>query len=58
MKARKTIEMSQLIQEVTKLLSAKFKVETFQIKQRIEVLIERAYIERDEEDKKIFKYIA
>ena len=58
MKARKTIEISQLVLEVTKLLQLKFKPDTVQIKQRIEMLIDRGYIERDEDDKRIFKYIA
>jgi len=32
--------------------------EILPIKQRIESLIERGYIERDENDKRIFKYVA
>ncbi len=58
MKARRTIENQNLITETTKLLLLRFKPEPAQIKQRIEQLIERGYIERDEEDKRIFKYIA
>ena len=58
MKARRTIEHANLVAETTKLLQNKFKPDPIQIKQRIELLIERGYIERDENDKKIFKYIA
>ena len=58
MKARKTIEISQLVLEVTKLLQLKFKPDTVQIKQKIKMLIDRGYIERDEDEKRIFKYIA
>lgn len=58
MKARRTIEHVNLVAETSKLLSNKFKPDVFQVKTRIELLIERGYIERDQEDKKIYKYIA
>ena len=58
MKAHKKIEISQLVLEVTKLLQLKFKPDTVQIKQKIKMLIDRGYIERDEDEKRIFKYIA
>lgn len=58
MKSRRKIDYQQLIIETTKLLQARFKPDPIQIKQRIEHLIERFFIERDEEDKRIFKYIA
>jgi len=58
MKARRTIEHVNLVSETTKLLAAKFKPDPFQVKTRIELLIERGYIERDKDDKKIYKYIA
>jgi cullin 3 len=58
MKARRQIDNTNLIMETTKHLLIRFKPEPAQIKQRIEQLIERGYIERDEEDKRIFKYIA
>lgn len=58
MKARRTIEHANLVSEATKLLASKFKPDPFQVKTRIEMLIERGYIERDQEDKRIYKYIA
>lgn len=58
MKARRTIDHSNLVGETTKLLATKFKPDPFQVKTRIELLIERGYIERDEDDKRIYKYIA
>ena len=58
MKARRKIEHINLISESTRLLALKFNPEPAQIKLRIESLIERGYIERDENDKRIFKYIA
>jgi hypothetical protein len=47
-----------LVTEAINLLKSKFNPDTTIIKQRIEHLIERGYIERDEADKRIFKYIA
>ena len=58
MKARRKIEYVNLVSETARLLSLKFNPEPAQIKVRIESLIERGYIERDENDKRIFKYIA
>ena len=58
MKARRKIEYVNLVSETSRLLSLKFNPEPAQIKIRIESLIERGYIERDENDKRIFKYIA
>lgn len=58
MKARRKIEYVNLVSETSRILSLKFNPEPAQIKLRIESLIERGYIERDEVDKRIFKYIA
>lgn len=58
MKARRTIDHSSLQQETVKLLIQKFNPDAAQIKVRIEQLIVRGFIERDENDKRIFKYIA
>jgi len=58
MKARRTITHSELVSETTKILLIKFKPDPVQVKQRIETLIERGYIERDADDKRIYKYIA
>jgi len=58
MKARRKLEYVNLISETSKILQLKFNPEPAQIKLRIESLIERGYIERDEVDKRIFKYIA
>jgi cullin 3 len=58
MKARRTVDYSTLQQETVKLLIAKFNPDAAAIKIRIEQLIVRGFIERDENDKRIFKYIA
>jgi cullin 3 len=46
MKSRKTMEHSNLIAEVTKQLSSRFRPNPLIIKKRIESLIERDYLER------------
>ena len=58
MKSRKKIEYTNLLAEATRILQVRFTPETQQMKVRLESLIERGYIERCEEDKRIFKYIA
>ena len=58
MKARRKIEYTNLMSETTRLLQVRFTPEPAQIKVRLESLIERGYIERTEEDRKIFKYVA
>ena len=58
MKARRTIDNNTLQQETVKLLIQKFNPDPAATKVRIEQLIVRGFIERDEQDKRIFKYIA
>ena len=58
MKARRTIDHNSLQQETVKLLISKFMPEPASIKVRIEQLIVRGFIERDPNDKRIFKYVA
>ena len=58
MKARRKIDYNNLMTEATRLLSARFTPEVAQMKVRLESLIERGYIERSEEDKRVFKYVA
>jgi len=58
MKARKTLEHNQLIAEVVKQLSARFAVDPAFIKKRIESLIEREYLARDKDNRRIYNYVA
>lgn len=58
MKARKTMEHSLLIAEVTKQLQARFMANPMVIKKRIESLIEREYLERSKADRKMYNYLA
>ena len=44
--------------EVTNFLSQKFTPDLVVIKKRIESLIERDYLERDEDDRRFYKYVA
>lgn len=58
MKARKTCTHTQLIEEVTKQLAARFRPNPVVIKKRIESLIERDYLERSQADRKSYNYLA
>jgi cullin 3 len=58
LKARKTIDHAQLTSEVVRQLSARFHPTPVLIKKRIESLIERDYLERDKNDRKIYRYLA
>lgn len=58
MKARKTLHHNELITETLRQLSTRFKPSPQFIKKRIESLIEREYLERSNEDRKIYVYVA
>ncbi|KAK9710592.1 hypothetical protein K7432_008351 [Basidiobolus ranarum] len=58
MKDRKTMEHNNLISEVTRQLSSRFLPNPMDIKKRIEALIDREYLERSEEDRKMYNYLA
>jgi cullin 1 len=57
MKSRKKLDHTSLIQEVLNTLQM-FKPPPQVIKQKIEHLIERDYLERDPDDKNIYRYLA
>jgi cullin 3 len=58
MKARMQLDHNALIAEVSRQLSARFRPMPQQIKKRIESLIEREYLERSKEDRKVYHYLA
>ncbi|KAG2379126.1 hypothetical protein C9374_007764 [Naegleria lovaniensis] len=58
MKARKKLHHNDLVEEVVKQLLSKFKPNPVEIKRRIENLIEREFLTREEEDHKIYHYVA
>lgn len=58
MKARKTMQHQQLVVEVTKQLQSRFRPNPLFIKKRIESLIDREYLERSQQDRKTYNYLA
>jgi len=58
MKSRKQLAHNDLIREVIHQLSSRFNPQPLFIKKRIESLIEREYLERDSENRKIYNYKA
>lgn len=56
MKARKTEKFNELLNEVVRQITM-FKAQPVQIKKRIENLIDRDFLARDENDKSRFKYL-
>lgn len=58
MKARRRSEHNELIAEVTKQLQVRFNPTPQFIKKRIESLIEREYLERAENEHRIYQYVA
>lgn len=57
MKARKVLPHTELMSEVFQQLML-FKPEPTQVRKRIEALIEREYLERNENDSKMYNYLA
>ena len=51
MKSRKTMQHSLLVAQVVEQLSVRFQPDVMTVKKRIEELIERDYLERDESDR-------
>ena len=58
MKSRKVLDNNGVITEVTKQLSNRFTPTPSDIKKHLENLIEREFIERDRNDRKLFVYLA
>jgi cullin 3 len=58
MKSRKTLDHNNLVAEVVKQLTQRFSVDPSFIKKRIESLIEREYLERDANDRRVYHYLA
>lgn len=56
MKSRKRLSHAMLMSEL--LSQLKFPAQTADLKKRIESLIERDYLERDEEDSSYYNYLA
>ncbi|CAN0923684.1 CUL3A [Linum grandiflorum] len=58
MKSRRVLDHNNLISEVTKQLQQRFLPNPTEIKKRIESLIERDFLERDNVDRKLYRYLA
>eukprot|EP00986_Skeletonema_menzelii_P008189 scaffold3381_cov144-Skeletonema_menzelii.AAC.4 len=58
MKARKVLNHNDLVAEVTRQLSGRFVPPPQFVKKRVESLIEREYLERDEADRRVYRYMA
>jgi hypothetical protein len=58
MKTRKTLRHTQLVAEAMQQLQARFKPQPSMIKKRIESLIESEYLERNEDDRALYNYMA
>lgn len=58
MKHRKVLEHNKLIVEVTNMLSSRFEPNPQEIKKRIESLVEREYLERQQDKRQVYQYIA
>ena len=57
MKSRKKLDHTSLVQEVIQSLRM-FRPNPLAIKTKIEVLIDKEYLERDTEDKNLYRYLA
>ena len=58
MKSRRVLDHNNLITEVTKQLSHRFLPNPSVIKKRLESLIEREFLERDQANRKLYRYLA
>ncbi|KAJ1973475.1 hypothetical protein H4R33_006955, partial [Dimargaris cristalligena] len=58
MKQRKQLNHNHLLAEVTGQLQPRFLADPTMIKQRIEILIDRDYLERSANDRRVYKYLA
>ncbi|GKB31515.1 cullin-3A-like protein [Tanacetum coccineum] len=58
MKARQVLDHNNLVAEVTKLLQTRFLPNPADIKKRVEDLILRDFLERDQNDRNLYRYMA
>lgn len=58
LKARRVLDHNSIITEVTRQLSARFSPTPAVIKKRIESLIDREFLERDPNDRRLYRYMA
>jgi cullin 3 len=58
MKARRVLDHNSIVAEVTQQLSNRFTPSPAVIKKRIEALLDREYMERDDNDRRSYRYVA
>nr|GEW80410.1 cullin 3 [Tanacetum cinerariifolium] len=58
MKARRVLDHNNIVAEFTNQLQTRFVPNPVVIKKRIEYLIERDFLERDKDDRKLYLYLA
>ncbi|XP_065628244.1 cullin-3A isoform X2 [Quercus suber] len=58
MKSRRVLDHNNIVAEVIKQLQSRFLPNPVVIKKRIESLIEREFLERDKNDRKLYRYLA
>ncbi|KAK9837407.1 hypothetical protein WJX81_000098 [Elliptochloris bilobata] len=58
LKARRLLDHNSIVAQVTQQLAPRFVPSPTLIKKRIESLIEREFLERDESDRKLYRYLA
>lgn len=58
LKARRVLDHNSIVAEVTQQLSARFSPSPAVIKKRIESLIDREFLERDPNDRRVYRYVA
>jgi cullin 3 len=58
MKARRVLDHNSVVREITTQLAPRFLASPSVIKKRIERLIEREFLERDADDRKMYRYMA
>ncbi|URE14690.1 Cullin protein neddylation domain [Musa troglodytarum] len=58
MKSRRVLDHNTIVTEVTSQLQSRFLPNPVVIKKRIESLIEREFLERDKNDRKLYRYLA
>ncbi|RKP12942.1 Cullin [Piptocephalis cylindrospora] len=58
MKARQRMSHTDLVLELTQALASRFLVDPQEVKRRVEVLIERDFLERSPNDQRVYQYVA
>ncbi|CAN3376235.1 hypothetical protein DIURU_003749 [Diutina rugosa] len=58
LKSRRQVDHNELLQELVKMLSSRFRPSVLVMKQQIDDLIDREYLKRDEDNRNLYHYVA